>query len=70
MAKYTEAQKKATMKYMEKLKDVRFRITPEEYTAWTEAAKAAGFTKADGTANMRQFIIAAVTDKIKWDMHT
>lgn len=61
---YTEAQKKATMNYLKNLKDVRLRITPEEYTAWTEAAKASGFTKEDGTANMRQFIITAVTEKI------
>ena len=64
MAKYSEAQKKATMNYLKGLKDVRLRISPEEYAAWTEAAKAAGFTKEDGTANMRQYIIAAVTEKI------
>lgn len=66
---YSEAQKRATMAYLKSMKDVRLRITPEEYAEWTEAAIAAGFTQTekDGTikANMRQFIMAAINEKIK-----
>lgn len=66
---YTEAQKKATTKYLTKLKDVRLRISHDEYALWSVAAKEYGFVKEDGTPNMRQFIMAAVKEKIMREMN-
>ena len=56
---YTEAQKKATKKYLDTLKEIRFRVKPEEYAHFEEVAKAAGYT------SMRQFYIDAINEKIK-----
>ncbi len=60
MARYTEAHKAATMRYLSTLKDVRLRVAPGKYSEWAEAAKRLEFVKDDGTANMRQFIMWAV----------
>lgn len=60
----TEAQRAAVRKYLGKLKDVRLRIDPKEYEKWTTTAKQMGYTKRNGEANMKQFIYAAVNEKI------
>ena len=58
-AKYTEAQKAATMKYItEKTDDIRIRTAKGTKERWQQAAKAAGYQ------SMTQFVIAAVEDKI------
>ena len=51
---YNENTKKATLKYLAKLKEIRFRVTPEEYEEIQEAARAQGF------ASMRQFYLVAI----------
>lgn len=55
---YNESQKKATIKYLQKLKDIRFRVKPEEYQEMQNAAKKAGYS------SMRQFFLDAISDKI------
>lgn len=56
---YTEKQKEYTMKYLEKLKEIRFRVKPEDYERYEAAAKNAGYP------SMRQFYIDAIEEKIK-----
>lgn len=56
---YTEKQKEYTMKYLDKLKEIRFRVKPEEYERYEAAAKNAGYP------SMRQFYIDAIEEKIK-----
>ena len=47
------------MKYLEKLKEIRFRVKPEEYARYEEAAKMAGYP------SMRQFYMEAIEEKVK-----
>lgn len=54
---YNEKQKEYTMKYLEKLKEIRFRVKPEEYEKYEEAAKKAGYP------SMRQFYMDAIQEK-------
>ena len=56
---YNEDSKNRTMKYLEKLKEIRFRVKPEEYEKYEEAAKRAGYP------SMRQFYIDAINEKIE-----
>lgn len=56
---YNETSKKATMKYLDKLKEIRFRVKPEDYERYEAAAKEAGYD------SMRQFFIAAIEEKIE-----
>mgnify|MGYP001194409978 FL=1 len=56
---YSEKQKEYTMKYLGKLKEIRFRVKPEEFLAYEEAAKKAGYT------SMRQFYMYAISGKIE-----
>ena len=56
---YNETSKKATMKYLEKLKEIRFRVKPEEYERYEVAAREAGYP------SMRQFFIDAIEEKIE-----
>lgn len=56
---YNEKQKEYTMKYLEKLKEIRFRVKPEEFERYETAAKKAGYP------SMRQFYIDAIEEKIK-----
>ena len=56
---YNETSKKATMKYLDKLKEIHFRVKPEEYDRYEVAAKEAGYP------SMRQFFIAAIEEKIE-----
>ena len=55
---YNEAQKNATMKYLSSLKEIRFRVKPEEYERYQEAAAAAGYS------SMRQFFMDAIQEKV------
>ena len=56
---YDEKQKEYTMRYLKKLKDIRFRVKPEEYDQYEKAANAAGYP------SMRQFYIDAINEKVK-----
>lgn len=56
---YSEKQKEYTMKYLEKLKEIRFRVKPEEYQRYEEAAKEAGYP------SMRQFYMDALSEKVE-----
>ena len=56
---YDEKQKEYTMKYLKSLKDIRFRVKPEEYKLYEKAAKAAGYP------SMRQFYMDAINEKVK-----
>ena len=54
---YNEKQKKYMMKYLEGLKEIRFRVKPEEYEKYEKAAQAAGYP------SMRQFYMDAIDEK-------
>lgn len=56
--KYSEASKRATMKYLATLKKIEFRVKPEDYKRYEQAAKAQGYE------SMRQFYLAAIEEKI------
>ena len=56
---YNEKQKNYTMKYLSKLKEIRFRVKQEEYEKYEEAAKKAGYS------SLRQFYIDAINEKIE-----
>jgi hypothetical protein len=56
---YNEKQKEYTMKYLKGLKEIRFRVAPEVYEEYEEAAKKAGYT------SMRQFYMDAIQEKIE-----
>lgn len=56
---YDTKQKKRTMRYLEKLKEIRFRVKPEEYNLYEQAAKSGGYE------SMRQFYIDAIHEKIE-----
>lgn len=56
---YTEKQKEYTMRYLEKLKEIRFRVRPDEYERYEQAAKMAGYP------SMRQFYMDAIAEKIE-----
>lgn len=56
---YNNKQKEYTMKYLEKLKEIRFRVKPEEYLMYEKAAKEAGYP------SMRQFYMDALAEKVK-----
>lgn len=55
---YTEAQKKASLKYQATLKEVKFRIKPEAYERIAKAAERAG-------ASVRAFCLTAIDEKIE-----
>ena len=54
---YSKKQKEYTIKYLEKLKEIRFRVKPEEYDQYENAAKSAGYP------SMRQFYMDALKEK-------
>lgn len=56
---YDVKSKERTMRHLAKLKEVRFRVKPEEYAEYEKAAKNAGY------GSMRQFYIDAVKEKIE-----
>lgn len=45
--------------YLGKLKEIRFRVKPEEYDEMEKAAKKLGYT------SMRQFYLAAIKEKME-----
>ena len=45
------------MKYLEKLKEIRFRVKPDEFSKYEAAAKKAGYP------SMRQFYLDALDEK-------
>lgn len=51
--------KEATMRYLAKLKEIRFRVKPEDFARYEEAARSQSYT------SMRQFYIDAIEDKVK-----
>ena len=55
---YNSAQKKATLKYISKLKQVMFRVKKEEYEHMQRAADLAGYK------SMRAFFLDAIAEKI------
>lgn len=54
---YNDKQKEYTMKYLEKLKEVRFRVKPEEFEKYKEAAD-------KKEMSMRAYIMEALEEKI------
>lgn len=54
---YDEKSKQRIMKYLEKLKEIRFRVKPEEFTRYEAAARNAGYP------SMRQFYLDALNEK-------
>lgn len=56
---YDEKAKERTMRHLAKLKEIRFRVKPEEYAEYEAAAKAAGYK------SMRGFFLDAIREKIK-----
>lgn len=56
---YNKKQKEYTMKYLEKLKEIRFRVKPEEFEIYEKAAQAAGYP------SMRRFYIDAINEKVE-----
>ena len=55
---YSEKPKEYTMKYLEKLKEIRFRVRPEEYQKYEKKKKKAGYP------SMRQFYMDAIDEKV------
>lgn len=56
---YDEKQKVRTMRHLKKLKEIRFRVKPEEYERYEEAAKNGGYK------SMRQFYLDALKEKVE-----
>jgi len=56
---YNEKSKERTMRYLDKLKEIRFRVKPEEYEKYEEAARCGGYS------SMRQFYIDAINEKVE-----
>lgn len=56
---YDEKSKKRTMKYLDKLKEVRFRVKPEEYAIYEKAATLGEYT------SMRSFYLDAINEKVE-----
>lgn len=56
---YSAKQKEYTMKYLEKLKEIRFRVKPEEFQKYEEAAEKGGYS------SMRQFYMDALKEKVE-----
>ena len=56
---YDQKQKEYTMKYLKNLKEIRFRVKPEEYAVYEDAAQKAGYP------SMRQFYIDALSEKVQ-----
>ena len=57
---YTEAQKRATMKHLGKLKSISIRVDEDEYIKYKKAADTAGLS-------LRQFILLSMNEKIERD---
>lgn len=55
---YNEKSKERTMKYLEKLKEIRFRVKPEEYAKYEQVAKQGNYQ------SLRQFYMSAINEKV------
>jgi c-di-GMP-related signal transduction protein len=55
---YNESTKKATMRYLAKLKEIKVRIKPEEYERYREASKQCGWS-------MRKFMLESMNLMIR-----
>lgn len=55
---YNESRKKSTIKYLSTLKEIRFRVKPEEFAEMEKAADRLGYS------SMRQFYLAAIHEKM------
>lgn len=55
---YNESRKRSTIKYLSTLKEIRFRVKHEEYAEMEQAARQQGYT------SMRQFYLAAISEKM------
>lgn len=56
---YNDKQKEYTMRYLKKLKEIRFRVSQEEYAEFEK------FAHDNGYDSMRQFYLDAINEKIK-----
>lgn len=56
---YNEKSKERTMRYLDKLKEIRFRVKPDEYEKYEEAARCGGYS------SMRQFYIDSINEKVE-----
>ena len=56
---YNEKRKNYTMKYLAKLKEVRFRVKPEEYEEMKKAAEKGGYP------SMRAFFLEAIRNQMR-----
>lgn len=56
---YNNKSKEATMRYLDKLKEIRFRVKPEEYEIYELFAKKSGYS------SMRQFYLDAIREKVE-----
>lgn len=56
---YDKKSKERTMRYLDKLKKIEFRVKPEEYEEHREMAEKAGYD------SMRQFYLDAIKEKIE-----
>lgn len=56
---YDEKAKIRSMKYLAKLKEIRFRVKPEEYELFQKAAEDQHYK------SMRQFFLDAIYEKMK-----
>ena len=61
MGTTTEAQKKATVKYQQKLAQINYRIPPEQKEKYEAAAEKSG-------KSLRAFILEAIEEKINREM--
>lgn len=57
-SQYDEVSKRATMRYLAKLKEYKLRVKPDEFEKYERASKAQGYQ------SIRQFILAAIEEKI------
>ena len=55
---YDEKQKEYIMNQLKTLKEIRFRVKPEEHKAYKAAAEEAGYS------SMRQFYLDAINEKV------
>ena len=60
---YNEKSKERTMRYLDKLKEIPFRVKLEEYAVYEQAAKSDGYT------SIRQFYLHAINEKVEKAMN-
>lgn len=55
---YSDSQKRATIKYLSKLKEIRIRVKPEFYD------EICSFAVRQGFPSVRQFLLSAINEKM------